>query len=373
MTQQTEHQPADFVCLCGKHSATMALHKYHQGKCAAHNAANRDVETSEQSTMVTYSAPEVDTHIPTSTPVVDDASQWVFTAAGEAIIEELMMLAVRHNGKSPIPALLMGESGFGKSVVVREVARRLARRYSSLNAHPGMDISLLVGQMFPRPMPQGGVTLEWEHGMFTQSIMTGDIFLFEEVTRAPMETISRMFGPLDLGFGYYNIPEAGIAGIPIHPDWWFVGTANPPGGGYQTARLDPALKSRFGWIIEVNEPLADEARIVNNILPESKYPMVGARLQRFIFDTRRSNEREIDNGMGVNTRDMVHTANLIARGFKPETAVERAIISKKDEAADGLRLLARAHFQGKHDINEVSVHEVIEEVIGNDTQSTVSA
>ena len=361
MTQQVTHQPADFVCLCGRHSATLALHNYHQNKCpgvlAGQGSTTPEAETE---TVVTYSAPA-------PKPVMDDASQWVFTAAGEALIQELMLLAVRHNGNAPVPALLIGESGFGKSVVLREVARRLARTYSALNAHPGMDISLLVGQMFPRPMSQGGVTLEWEHGMFTKSIMTGDIFLFEEITRAPMETISRMFGPLDLGFGYYNIPEAGIEDIPINPDWWFVGTANPAGRGYQTARLDPALESRFGWIVEVNEPLADEAKIVSNILPESKYPMVGARLQRFIFDTRRNNEREINNDMGVNTRDMVHTANLIARGFKPETAVERAIISKKDVVADGLRMLARAHFQGKHDINTASAEEVIAEVTGNDT------
>ena len=71
--------------------------------------------------------------------------------------------------------------------------------------------------------------------------------------------------------------------------------------------------------------------------------------------------------MGVNTRDLVHTANLISRGFKPEIAVERAIVSKKDSVADGLRLLARAHFQGKHDINTASAQEVIEEVVNNGT------
>ena len=358
MTQQITHQPADFICLCGRHSATMALHNYHQSKCPGVLAGQGSTPATE--TAVTYSAP-------TPEPVTD-VSPWVFTAKGEEVIQELMMLAMPYSGgRAPIPALLIGESGYGKSVVVREVAHRLKRIYSSLNAHPGMDISLLVGQMFPRPMPEGGVTLEWEHGVLTQSIINGNIFLFEELTRAPMETISRMFGPLDLGFGYYNIPEAGIEDIPINPDWWFVGTANPAGRGYQTARLDPALESRFGWIVEVNEPLADEAKIVSNILPESKYPMVGARLQRFIFDTRRNNEREINNDMGVNTRDMVHTANLIARGFKPETAVERAIISKKDVVADGLRMLARAHFQGKHDINTASAEEVIAEVTGNDT------
>ena len=373
MTQQITHQPADFVCLCGRHSATMALHNFHQSKCPGVLAGQGHTPPATD-TAVTYSVP---TPEPSATGIgksmlardavkYSEVSPWVFTAKGEEVIRELMMCAVPHNGQAPIPCLLIGESGYGKSVVVREVARRLKRAYSALNAHPGMDISLLVGQMFPRPMAEGGVTLEWEHGPLTKSIISGDIFLFEEATRAPMETISRMFGPLDLGFGYYNIPEAGIDGIPIHPDWWFVGTANPAGRGYQTARIDPALNSRFGWIIDVNEPLADEAAIVANLLPESQYPKVGARLQRFVFDTRRNNN-DVNNEMGVNTRDLVHTANLISRGFKPEIAVERAIVSKKDSVADGLRLLARAHFQGKHDINTASAQEVIEEVVNNDT------
>ena len=358
MTQQITHQPADFICLCGRHSATMALHNYHQSKCPGVLAGQGSTPATE--TAVTYSAP-------TPEPVTD-VRPWVFTAKGEEVIQELMMLAMPYSGgRAPIPALLIGESGYGKSVVVREVAHRLKRIYSSLNAHPGMDISLLVGQMFPRPMPEGGITLEWEHGVLTKSIISGDIFLFEELTRAPMETISRMFGPLDLGFGYYNIPEAGVDDVPIHPDWWLVGTANPAGRGYQTARVDPALESRFGWIIEVNEPLADEGAIVSKLLPESQYPNVGARLRRFVFDTRRNDNSAITSDMGVNTRDLVHTANLISRGFKPEVAVERAIISKKDSVADGLRLLARAHFQGKHDINTASAQEVIDEVVNNDT------
>ena len=371
MTQQITHQPADFICLCGRHSATMALHNYHQAKCSGVLAGQGTTPTD---TVATYSVPTPEpaaTGIGKSMLVRDaveysEVSPWVFTERGEEVIRELMMCAVPHNGKPPVPCLLMGESGYGKSVVVREVARRLGRKYSALNAHPGMDISLIVGQMLPRPAPGGGITLEWEHGVLTTSIMNGDIFLFEEVTRAPMETISRMFGPLDEGFGYYNIPEAAIDNIPINPNWWFVGTANPAGRGYQTARLDPALESRFGYQIEVNEPLADEAAIVSNLLPENQYPNVGARLQRFIFDTRRVGNESIADDAGVNTRDLVHAANLISRGFLPETAVERAIISKKESAADGLRMLARAHFQGKHDINTASAEEVINEVLGDD-------
>lgn len=345
MTQEVTHQAPDFVCVCGRHSETLAKHKFHQGRCPAMSSVRTEhaPEIESQDTAVAYSPP------------ASDPSPWVFTERGEALIRELLLCAIAPG----INTLLIGESGYGKSVVVREVARRLGRTYSSLNAHPGMDIGLLVGQMFPRPLEQGGITLEWSHGTLTQAIINGSIFFFEELTRAPQEAVSRLFGLLDQGFSYYNIPEAGIDDVPIDPNFWFVGTANPAGRGYQTARLDPALESRFGAIFEINEPLADEAAIVNNILPDAKFGLAGPRLQRFVFDTRRH-----DGGLedaGVNTRDLVSAAQLIARGFAPEAAIERAVVSKNASAASGLRLLAQSHFHGKHDIDVASLETVLEE------------
>ena len=139
------------------------------------------------SSVRTEHAPEIesqDTAVAYSPPA-SDPSPWVFTERGEALIRELLLCAIAPG----INTLLIGESGYGKSVVVREVARRLGRTYSSLNAHPGMDIGLLVGQMFPRPLEQGGITLEWSHGTLTQAIINGSIFFFEELTRAPQEAV----------------------------------------------------------------------------------------------------------------------------------------------------------------------------------------
>tara|TARA_Y100000310_G_scaffold160146_1_gene159869 strand:- start:7995 stop:9203 length:1209 start_codon:yes stop_codon:yes gene_type:complete len=350
LTQQETHQASDFVCVCGRHDETVARHNFHKSKCPAVGNIAREYSGEPESSEIAYSP---------AAPA-EDPSPWVFTERGEALIRELLICAQRPS----INTLLIGESGYGKSVVAREVARRMGRPYSSLNGYPGQDIGLLVGQMFPRPMPQGGITLEWQHGTLTEAVINGAIFFYEELTRAPQEAISRLFGLLDQGFRYYNIPEAGIDDIPINPDFWFVGTANPAGRGYQTSRLDPALESRFGAIFEINEPLADEPAIVENILPVSKFSNLGPRLQRFVYDTRRNDGALAD--AGINTRDMVSTATLIARGFTPESAVERAVISKNPSSADGLRILARAHFQGKHDMNTATMAEVVTEAVSTE-------
>tara|TARA_Y100000310_G_scaffold34498_1_gene32678 strand:+ start:3543 stop:4592 length:1050 start_codon:yes stop_codon:yes gene_type:complete len=272
----------------------------------------------------TVSDAEIDTAFEANRP----ASPYIFTQAGEQLIEELMRLAPRAGGVDAISAQLDGPSGMGKSVVVREVAWRMLREFMAINAHPGMDISLLIGAMFPRPTEQG-LTLVWQDGDLTRAIKEGIIFFFEEATRAPQEMVSRLFGLLDQGFGYFNLPEAGIRDVPIHELFWMILTSNPAGAGYQTSRLDMAFQSRMGSVFDIREPMADERAILTKILAptnsEAGHNLVD-RFLHFSVDTRRPDSNGIDHG--VNTRDLIYAATLQARGFEAPRAIELSIGNK---------------------------------------------
>ena len=261
------------------------------------------------------------------------------------MIDELLMLAINPS----ITVQLDGPSGMGKSVVVREVARRMYRDAMAINAHPGMDVGQLVGQMFPRATGTG-ITLQWEDGDLTKAIKEGIIFFFEEATRAPQEMMSRLFGLLDQGFGYYNLPEAGIRDVPIHDDFWMVLTSNPAGAGYQTARMDPALQSRIGAVFQIDEPLADERVILSRILApnneEVGHNMV-ERFQHFAFDTRRKDANGFDRG--VNTRDLIYAATLQVRGFNASRAIELSIGNKDMINKPAIVEHANNHFLTNHD------------------------
>ena len=263
-----------------------------------------------------------------------------------------MLLAPHAGGTEAIPAQLDGPSGFGKSVVAREVANRLLRRYMAINAHPGMDISLLVGNMFPRPT-EHGMTLVWEDGDLTKAIKGGWIFFFEEATRAPQEMVSRMFGLLDQGFGYYNLPEAGIQDVPIHELFWMLFTSNPAGAGYQTSRLDTAFQSRTGVVFEINEPLADERAILTNILAPNNSEVghnIVDRFMHFAIDTRRPDPNGIQHG--VNTRDLIYAATLQTRGFDATRAIELSIANKYPLAKPTIMRHSIHHFIENHDYAE---------------------
>ena len=276
-------------------------------------------------------------------------SPYIFTQAGEQLIEELMRLAPLAGKRESLSAQLDGPSGMGKSVVAREVAYRLLREFMAINAPPGMDISLLIGSMFPRPT-EHGMTLVWEDGDLTRAIKNGIIFFFEEATRAPQEMVSRLFGLLDQGFGYFNLPEAGIRDVPIHELFWMILTSNPAGAGYQTSRLDMAFQSRMCSVFEVGEPMADERAILTNILAPTNSEVGHNLVDRFLhfaIDTRRPDSQGFDHG--VNTRDLIYAATMQARGFEASRAIELAIANKYPASKPVIMQHTSEHFLKNRD------------------------
>ena len=340
MTTNNTYQESEFKCVCNKISQNKALHERHLQLCEAYQSTKTEPIAED---IVSHLLEEPDPrNVEVGyTPAANlEPSPFLFTPTGEKLIQEMLVCA-----KKGLHILLIGPSGNGKSAAAREVARRMGRVYSSMNAHPGMDIGMLIGQMLPRALPGGGITLEWMNGMLTQAIKLGHIFFFEEITRAPQESVSRLFGATDKDFPYYTLPENNGEDIPVHPDFWMIGTANPAGQGYQTSRLDAALESRFGAIFEINEPMADEKAILHRILPANKFMFKGLpladKLYRFALDTRRNPNDPKMQGAAVNTRDLISTAELISAGIGDrERAIELAITSKKPQCADALRLRA---------------------------------
>ncbi|HIN35969.1 MAG TPA: AAA family ATPase [Dehalococcoidia bacterium] len=233
---------------------------------------------------------------------------------------------------NPEPILILGPAGTGKSLLIRHIAQQLGIDFVAVNAHQGLDISQLVGLWRP-VQTESGITIEWEDGSLTRSVKTGGLFLFEEITRAPQELLSRLFGLLDTDGRYWPLPEAGIDGVEVHPNFWFVATGNPVGSGYHTASLDRALEDRFQAIYEIKEPLAPERDVLADLVGGD----VADGLDRFATDARRNESTY------VSTRNLIQAARLVQRGTHPVEAVTLAISRKFRGYQDGLDELARLH------------------------------
>jgi len=251
-----------------------------------------------------------------------------FNSFGKNIMRELRRCY-------PEPVLLLGSTGWGKSVICREVSRVMGKDYISINAHPGMDMGLLVGMWRPQSRDGSGIEVVWEDGLLTKAIRNGAVFFFEELTRAPQEAVSRLHGVLDSANRYWSLPEAGEDNVPVHKDFWFIATANPPRAGYGAQRIEKALQSRFIAQFEIDEPMAEELAVVQSILDDETLAL---KLMRVMEDARRHGDTQVP------TRDLVQWAVMVKKGFAVDRAFELAVTPKFPEKKDGLRKIVYAHF-----------------------------
>lgn len=252
-------------------------------------------------------------------------SEVVFNQRGKELLKDVTACF-------PLPVLILGGTGWGKSVLCREAARDLKIPYDSINAHMGMDMNILVGLWRPRNS-NNNIEVVWEDGLLTQTIRQGGAFFFEELTRAPREIVSRLHGILDTTGRYWSLPEAGQGNIEVSKSFWFISTANPPGDGYQAQAIEKALLSRFSAQFTVDGTIADEEQIVSRKVGKD----LAERVMRTVVDSRRNDDTAIC------TRDLVLWTELISRGFLPERAFELSVLPKYPKQK-GLKEIVNAHF-----------------------------
>ena len=231
----------------------------------------------------------------------------------------------------PRPLLFTGLTGAGKSSICRAMAEDMGLPYSVLNGHPDMDISQLIGQWIPDN--SDGISINWEHGALTKAVMNGGIFLFEEINRAPPESHSRLFGLADDSFRYLTLTEAGGINVPIADNFWLIGTANPTGGGYYTAKIDDAMKRRFA-IIEITDIMTDERAMLadvfsepsptGNTISEVRSEILIDQILKFAADLRGG----VKVQTFINTGDVRSLAALINNGLHPLKAVQYGVAPK---------------------------------------------
>jgi len=225
---------------------------------------------------------------------------------------------------SGIPVALEGETGVGKTYLVQHYAELKRKNFTVVSGSAGSTVEHLVG--FWRPESNGrNVGLVWQDGVLTHAVRHGDLFVFEELSRAPQDILGRLFSLTDTVNPSYGAAEHGNGdlNIPIHQGFRFIACFNSYGAGYFVSKIDIAFLNRFVVIKVDYPPMEDEINIIKLHTPDIE-------IAKQIALTAHTSRRQEDNACKISPRDGVLWAKMIeALGGDTKQAFEVAIANKK--------------------------------------------
>ena len=167
---------------------------------------------------------------------------------------ELMVQALRKR----IPVMLEGEAGTGKTEMGKAAERLLNRKLYRVDGNQELSTLKIEGWFDPPLVLRKGYN--WESfvpGPLSEAMMRGGIFFFNEINRAPSETINGVLTALDERL--INIPRLGV--IKAREDFISIFTSNPL-DRIGTNPLPQAFFDRCVWIGVDHLPLEEAMEVV---------------------------------------------------------------------------------------------------------------
>jgi MoxR-like ATPase len=218
--------------------------------------------------------------------------------------------------------LITGPTGSGKTELISHLARVMSKDMSIQDMGTLQDAqSALLG--VHRLNKEGHS--EFETAPFVDHIKGGGIVLLDEINRAPMAANNILFPCLDKR-RYLPIDIACAEGdrrVDVHPETFFIATANLGSEYAGTNALDRALLDRF-FIIEMDYPQEeDEIRvIVSRTGVQERQATAVVKVANEI----RKQYKSQDLSSAISVRHTLQAANLIADGFDVSKALMQTVM-----------------------------------------------
>lgn len=218
------------------------------------------------------------------------------------------------------PALLVGETGVGKTALLRELAKEQKKELVRVSVNGTTGVEEILGKW----LAEKGTT-KWQDGVLVKAMKEGSWIVFDEINAALPEILFTLHSLLD-DDQHIFLPEKDNEKIKPHKDFRFFSTMNPTEEYAGTKDLNKALASRFSAIINV-EPLGDidEHRILTEIYEidnDTAFKLVsmGQELRKAKRDDRIY--------YFCSTRDLIQAGLLIKNGLNAGLAIKVAVVNK---------------------------------------------
>jgi MoxR-like ATPase len=172
---------------------------------------------------------------------------------GQNKIKNQLEIAAKLN----IPVLLVGDTGTGKTTVIKELAEKYKQKWIRFNLTGDTTVDEFVGKY-----TLVNKQTVWEDGILLTAMKSGKWLIVDEINVALPEILFVLHSLLDDDRNVTVVNHQGEVVTP-HKDFRFFGTMNPVDEYAGTKDLNKAFKSRFGMILNVNYPSAKvETKIV---------------------------------------------------------------------------------------------------------------
>ncbi|CAF1634116.1 unnamed protein product [Rotaria magnacalcarata] len=179
------------------------------------------------------------------------------------------LLTIIEAAKNPIPLLLEGATGVGKSATITEAAYSFGATLVRFNLSSRSTEDDLFGKL---NINRYGITMTYQP--FTIAFEKGYWILLDEINLAPSQTLQALIASLDTGKITLKDPSQAnsVKMIQRHPDFRLFATQNPNSGFFKGKREDlpSSLLSRFVPVIFRKLPDDEWVDVIANRLQNSK-------------------------------------------------------------------------------------------------------
>lgn len=232
--------------------------------------------------------------------------------------EPFAIEAVRMSIDHDMPALLIGDTGTGKTTLIRELSKLDGAELVRINLTGQTGVDDIIG----RWVVTSG-SMEWKDGLLTRAMREGKRVVLDELNMALPEILAKLHSLMDED---RMITLTEKDGEIVRPSEGFrlFGTMNPSGDYAGTKEMNRAFLSRFPIVLEMGTAHDEGALIVERtgILAETAVALVNVAQE---LRTARKDGRV---SFYASTRDMLQASAMIALGMAPSLAVKLAILGK---------------------------------------------
>ncbi len=249
------------------------------------------------------------------------------------VLESVAVVTVRN-----MPCLLVGETGTGKTSLIRHLAHHTRNAFVRVNHNGGTSIEDILGRYI---INTKGET-EWVDGVLIEAMKNGYWFLADEINAASPE-VNFVYHALLDDDAKVVLVEKGHEVVVPHPNFRFFGAMNPPQDYAGTKELNKALLSRFAVVQVDFAPPKTEAKI---LVSRTGVPMdVAERMVKFAAEIRVNHSKE-EMRFVLSTRDLLMWATLFQVYGLYQVSAEMSVLNKvAPDDADTVKDLMGLHFK----------------------------